>query len=367
MAVPRSIHMPRVLDTNTHLLEALLKRVSEAVKRLRGFREPREENVFQPLAYVSPDDVVIEGHPLRRVVSIFNPGAVLRGRELIVFPRIIPGYYWYVSAIGLIRIDIEKLLSEGLEKPVRVRIAVTPSEHWDLGGCEDARAHELESGSIALLYSGIKPSWTKFHIYGGTSLQGYAELDPGCERVLRKGFLRIVSGGEEYIPSEWRDSAFVESSGGVYSFLTRIKVGDAAVCWRCFLDLESLTIDADTLQPNLVNEDWEYKVGWSTNAVKIDSDAYLVGWHGVGVDNVYRNGLAIVDRDGEVVGVTNYVLSPRHPIEYYGDRPGVVFGCGLVKYRDTVLWIGGAADHMLAIYVAEEKGVMERVRWIKRG
>ena len=368
MTVPTSTQLPRALDSEKSIVEELRRRVEESRKALRGLREPREETVFRALAYIPPDDVVVEGHPLRRVVSIFNPGAVLRGRELLVFPRIIPGYYWYVSAIGFFSIDIEKLLSEGIERPLRVRIAVAPSEHWDLGGCEDARAHELPDGSIALLYSGIKPSWTKFHIYGGTALQSLAVLDKDCGRVLRKGFLKIVAGGSEYIASEWRDSAFIENLGSsIYSFLTRIRISDIAVCWRCVLDLESLSIDLDTLRPNLVNEDWEYKVGWSTNAVKIDSDAYLVGWHGVGLDNVYRNGLAVVDRDGELAGVTNYVLSPRYPIEYYGDRPGVIFGCGLVKYRDLVLWIGGAADHMLAIYVAEEKDVMERVRWIKRG
>ncbi|MBP1357218.1 MAG: hypothetical protein JZD40_01835 [Sulfolobus sp.] len=117
----------------------------------------------------------------------------------------------------------------------------------------------------------------------------------------------------------------------------------------------------------LVMEEWEDKVGWSTNTVKLGKDEYLVGWHGVGKEDiVYRNGLAIVSSSGDLLGITDYLLEPRDVYEFYGDRPGVIFGCGLILRKDELYWVGGLSDYGIGIYTTELPKILENIRWIIR-
>jgi len=354
------------LESCIELVEKLVSKIRQFSSRYRGVRKPVfEEGIFKNIVYITPEDVEID-HIIKKPVSIFNPGAVLINDEVFVFPRIIPGYFWYASAIGFFNVKIEDLLNASLKKPIRVSIALYPKNPWDIGGCEDARAHLVNNDSIYILYTGIVPGIRKFHVYGGRSIQCFAEIDRAL-RVKRSGFLSIRFGEEKYLPADWRDSAFVKSIGKEWSFLTRIAVRNYQVCWRSILDLETLTIDADTLEPALINESWEQKVGWSTNAVEIGKGEYLVGWHGVqNIDKRYFNGLAIVDEEGRVLALTNYLLGPTRIEEYYGDRPGVVFGDGLLKYGDLVVWIGGAADQVIGVYVAELNRILEKMIWISK-
>jgi len=353
------------LEASPDLTSKLLSKVEKAYSKLRGIRKPEANELFKPVCYISPHDVEVE-HPLRKPVSIFNPGALLGDNgKLWVFPRIIPGYFWYPSAVGFFELDIEKVLEGSIEKPVKVSIVVYPRHPWDIGGCEDARASILGS-DIAILYTGIVPGVRKFHVYGGKSIQCLALLSKNLA-LKSSGFLKIAYGDEGYLPSDWRDSAFVEGHGEEWSFLTRISVKGVMVCWRSILNAKELTIDIDTLEPVFVNESWEQKVGWSTNTVKIGKGEYLVGWHGVlELDKRYLNGLAIVGEDGEIKAVTNYILVPSRIEEYYGDRPGVIFGDGLVVYKDLVIWVGGVADQMIGIFVADLNKVLESMIWIKK-
>ena len=107
------------------------------------------------------------------------------------------------------------------------------------------------------------------------------------------------------------------------------------------------------------------KIGWSTNVMKLSSNEYLVGWHGIfGEDLSYRNGLAIIDGEGNLLALSNYLLAPEGLEEEYGDRPLVIFGDALVKHKECLLWIGGVSDYAIGIYLTENKKVFEKLKWI---
>jgi len=119
----------------------------------------------------------------------------------------------------------------------------------------------------------------------------------------------------------------------------------------------------DSLQPILVPEPWEYKVGWSTNTVRLSRGEFLVGWHGMlREDFSYRNGLALVDGEGRLLAVSDYLLVPQGLVEQYGDRSLAIFGDGLLLYRDILIWIGGVSDYCIGIFVAELEDVRSRLR-----
>lgn len=148
--------------------------------------------------------------------------------------------------------------------------------------------------------------------------------------------------------------------------MTRPDFRGIALCWRVEADLKALTMWEETMKPVLAYEGWEHKVGWSTNVLKLSEDEYLVGWHGVLKEDLsYRNGLAIVDRDGDLLAISNYLLAPRGLEESYGDRPLVIFGDGLVKYKDHLIWIGGISDYGIGIFIAELEEALEKLKRIK--
>jgi predicted GH43/DUF377 family glycosyl hydrolase len=73
-----------------------------------------------------------------------------------------------------------------------------------------------------------------------------------------------------------------------------------------------------------------------------------------------------VDGDGNLLAVSDYLLEPKGLKEDYGDRPHVIFGCGLAKYGKYLLWIGGISDYAIGVFATELHKVMEKLRWIKR-
>jgi predicted GH43/DUF377 family glycosyl hydrolase len=86
----------------------------------------------------------------------------------------------------------------------------------------------------------------------------------------------------------------------------------------------------------------------------------------LGEDLSYRNGVAIVDAEGNMLVLSNYVLMPRGVVEEYGDRPLVIFGNGLVRYRELVVWVGGVSDYAVGIFATSLDKLLETLRWIQR-
>ncbi len=341
-------------------------------KKYTGLRSSNVIDVFDRLAYISPEMLNVVNWIRRRPIAVFNPAAVVSGKKLYVFPRMIFGYYHYASVIGVFELDVEELLS-GI-KPgefINTRILIYPTETWELAlGCEDPRVI-IDNNVYIVLYTGVafseknigdKPHVGISKLY---SLQAIAFLDKDLN-VLRKDYFKITGYGRYHVPLVWKDSALL-GSGIRRPMLTRPMVFGEEICWRCIADLDKATAHVDTFKPIFYNESWERKVGWSTNAVELSSNEYLIGWHGVSkTDGVYRNGLMIVDREGEPQMVSKYyLLAPRGLEEMYGDRPAVIFGDGLVKYKEKIIWVGGVSDHAIGIFAADIEKIMEHMKTIR--
>ena len=352
---------PEIEKVRRVLEEKALKSLSHC----RGLRSSRiVDDVFRLVTVVAPRDLVVRGYTRDKPLAAFNPGCVVVGSTALLFPRMVFDYYWYVSCIGIARIDVESLVRGEVPRPLAVNIVLYPTTSYELGrGCEDPRA-TIYGDRILVLYTAVA-SKSPEHCMP-TPYQGLAVLDEGM-RVVEKKVLALEVEGRE-VPFEGvKDSAFLEL-GREATMLTRPMLSKVIGCWRCVVDLDRFVTNVNSMELVMAPEDWEYKVGWSTNAVKIDSDAYLVGWYGVVLDGFrYLNGVAMVDRDGHLLAVSDYLIAPRTLPELFGDRPGVVFGCGLFRHRDLLVWVGGVSDHAIAIYVAELDRVLEVLRYVGPG
>ena len=352
--------MPKVSSIEKKLWE----KANQAIKEQEKIRKPKLEDIFTRRYYISPESLLVDNYLRTKPLAAFNPGAFVKDGRLFIFPRLIFDYYSYVSSIGVAVMDIEKVIDGKLKNPLKVKIILWPEKLWEFGhGCEDPRVSSL-NGSIYILYTGAKHYYVNQGITK-KSVLGFAELNSFFE-IKRRGYFSIASEANKFTPS-CKDSALIKIKDNKATMLTRPIFQNIALCWRAEANLKTLTIPEDTLKPVLLHEEWEYRVGWSTNVVKLSPDEYLVGWHGVLKEDLsYRNGIAVVDGKGELLAISNYLLAPRGLKESYGDRPLAIFGNGLVRYKEYLVWIGGIGDYSIGIFITELSKVLENLKWIKK-
>jgi predicted GH43/DUF377 family glycosyl hydrolase len=342
--------------------ESLRAKIRQAFET-RGIRKPRTEDIFARRCYFAPSDFYVAGYLKSKPLAAFNPGAIGR-EEITLFPRLIFDYYKYVSSIGATTIDLQRLVEGNIETPLMTRIILWPQELWEFLGCEDARAF-LYNDSILMLYTGKGYYYDKNKLLRRDTL-AFAELNLQW-RLKRKGYFTMTSKeGEIFVPPSNKDSAFLKIKQNKATILTRPEINLTRICWRGEVNLDDLSMVEETLEPVMPSEKWELKVGWSTNAIRLSSNEYLIGWHGVVKDDLsYRNGLALVDSDGHLLAISDYLLSPKGLLEEYGDRPLVIFGDGLLTCKDLLVWIGGISDYTIGVFVTEIKEALERLRPVR--
>ncbi len=358
----------------TRLEEQLAKEAQQAVRELQGLRQPRTHDVFQTRLHISPKDLKITNYLRSKPLAAFNPGALLQGDRLLIFPRLVFDYYCYCSSIGVFSLDLHQVLERRIETPLETRVILWPEKLWEFGhGCEDPRVFRSPSNStLYMLYTGSK-HYTHEGQLIKKSVLALAEFAPEPDwKLLRRGYLTVREDGEEFLPDN-KDSTVVAFTSQTRSLqatvLTRPDIitserAKLQLCWRADADFSTLTLC--NLEPVLAFEPWELKVGWSTNAVPLSSDDYLVGWHAVLKDDLsYRNGLALVDAQGRLKAISDYLLVPRGLNESYGDRPLVTFGCGLVLYKEHLIWVGGLSDYAIGIFTTKLGLALEQLRKVR--
>lgn len=341
-------------------MQELLRRAKHALGEKQGLRHDRLQPLFRRVKYITPHQLEVVNYP-RRPLAAFNPGAVLLKNRALIFPRLVFDYYSYTSSVGVFEVRVEELVEPDSQKTYPTTIVLWPQWGWEVDrGCEDPRVSPMKGG-FRVLYTGVgrledgdRP--------GMRAILAYAELDLNFH-LLRKGYFRIHAKGKEYVPNN-KDSAFLTLRKNRAVLLTRpMGLGEIPdLCWRGEANLDTLAIAEETLEPVLVPEPWEYKVGWSTNTVQLGENRYLVGWHGVHRQDLsYRNGLALVDGKGRLLAISDYLLVPEGLVEQYGDRSLALFGNGLLLWRDRLIWIGGVSDYCIGIFVAELPSILQHL------
>ncbi|NLC59630.1 MAG: glycosidase [Armatimonadetes bacterium] len=98
-------------------------------------------------------------------------------------------------------------------------------------------------------------------------------------------------------------------------------------------------------------EPWEaLKVGGGAPPLETEK-GWLMVYHAVDANRVYRLGLALFDREdpSRLVKRVGPIMEPEEPYERQGYVPNVVFTCGLVQRGDEVLIYYGGADYVIGL------------------
>ncbi len=111
-------------------------------------------------------------------------------------------------------------------------------------------------------------------------------------------------------------------------------------------------------------EDWEaLKVGAGVPPIKTEY-GWLIIYHGVSYDRVYRAGAALLDLNEpfKVIGRTKRpILEPKEPYETYGDVNDVVFPTGAYVMDGKIFIYYGSADKVCCLATAEMTALVEHI------
>ncbi len=304
--------------------------------------EEVEKSIFSMEAFLTPERFVLSDYP-RRPTSAFNPAAYVRQGKLVLLPRLIFDDKFYVSSVGICEpISFDDLAKEVIE----TRLLKYPQRIEEINGVEDPRI--TEDGK-KLLTVGVGDNFHKSQ----TMLMDFDGEHLSNERLFY------------FNNSVWetgRDAVLINDK--VLLFRPDA-IPKSFTTYRVFYELKdgSVFIESDGLKAILEIGRGEKKRGFSTNAVKISSNEYLVGWHGALEDTSYKNGFMLVNDEGLPLGITDYLLETTGFLQY-GNRPFTLFGCGLIKLKDKLFWVGGVGDWAIGIFTADLDLAMSKLKWL---
>ncbi len=102
------------------------------------------------------------------------------------------------------------------------------------------------------------------------------------------------------------------------------------------------------------------KVGISAPPIKTKK-GWLLLYHGVSDDSIYRVGAALLDRDDPtkvISRITDYIFSPMESYELKGQISNVVFPCGATVKDGIIYMYYGAGDSVLDVAAAKLEDIL---------
>jgi len=326
-------------------------------------REFKTIDIVKRLGVISPNHIHLKNYPIANPVSAFNASCLvdLSSNTVYVYARIILGYYMYVSAIALMEIPLDDVLSGSVSFcHYPAAIVLYPSIRYDIWGTEDPRVQEI-NGRVYMLYAGRTISYFNPAVRRERTLPILVMCQESrqCVKigaiVLKKGLRELTISDKDAVLLDVgeQDWVFVLHRPHLINerhYLT------ASIIPRAALEPSGSVKEIEVHNTKVVLEPakFELKLGWATPPVVLGPNEYLILIHGVDKEiECYRAFAALLRYDKDlglrVVAVTPcYILEPRMMYEVYGDRPFVVFPCGMCRIgKSELLVVYGAADYVI--------------------
>lgn len=294
-----------------------------------------------------------KGNPVLRprgddweALAVFNCGAVKVGDRIHVLYRAVGDYVTYASRLGYAVFD------EGLNLLERPRDpAFSPDvRFWEMS-IEDPRLVNLE-GEIYVTYVTTPTPAPPLAIRKRLGLPKPKQAFPRCAVAKVEGFkeFRRLGVVTPYDAEERNLVLFPRRINGKYAALHRpanwVGPVDKPSVWFAWLDGIPGVMHGHkvVLKPE---RSWEAKkVGAGPPPIETE-EGWLLIYHGVDENDVYRAGAALLDleRPWKVLARSpEPILEPEEEYEREGDVPNVVFPTGAVLVGEELVVFYGAAD-----------------------
>ncbi len=304
--------------------------------------------------------------------SVFNCGATLtdEGKVVLLYRAVASGYekkpgskgYMnYISRIGYAESD------DGIHFIRRETPLIIPDTDYDLFGCEDPRVTRFKD------IDGIR----YFITYTAMSAPAFSGRGDRVAIASTYDFKEIVKHGEVVPGISDKDAViFPERVNGKIVMFHRIEPNIQIVSFDSFEEMFNSDMGfwkryLGHLEDYVVLEkkfEWEaQKIGSGPPPVKT-SEGWLLFYHSVDKDSVYRCGVALLDLDNPSRVIARSpvpVLEPEEDYEKYGDVNNVVFPEGAVLLGDTVFLYYGAADTCCALATVKLQELLDYLEGCK--
>jgi beta-1,2-mannobiose phosphorylase / 1,2-beta-oligomannan phosphorylase len=264
----------------------------------------------------------------------FNPGTITDDGDLHILYRAVDENK--VSRLAYARSSNGTEILERSQEPL-----IEPSEVWEEFGCEDPRITRLD-GRFYITYT------------------AYSRRGPRIALASTNNFERFEKLGLIGPDRNDKDCViFPERVGGKIAMLHRLRsrvqiayfdnisdLSNSRDFWRDYLDHMD---DYEVIRSKFP---WEQrKVGVGPPPIKTDH-GWLVIYHGVSSDKVYRAGAMLLDLENpaKVLARTKEpILEPQMQFEKQGAVPNVVFPDGLAVIDGTLSVYYGGADAVCCV------------------
>ncbi len=211
-----------------------------------------------------------------------------------------------------------------LDKPV-----FSPASDFEAKGCEDPRLTKI-GDNYYMLYT------------------AYSKNGMRVSMASTGNFITWKRYGVILPDQDDKDAAlFPEKVNGRYMLYHRIEPN----IWVSFSDdLHHWTDHKTIMSPR--KDAWDsLKIGIGAPPIKT-SHGWLMLYHGVDRNMVYRLGFALFDLDDptKLIRRSNEpILEPQEDFERFGQVPNVVFSDAMVQYNENYLVYYGGADNCMAL------------------
>ncbi len=335
---------------------------AEGALEFSSRRKLEVRDIADRLGYISPSRIHMNNYPIDNPIAAFNPAMYLDREYLRVFARIIIGYYMYVSAVALIDIPVDDVLDKHVTNAhYGAELVVYPTTRYDLWGVEDPRVNVVGDDKVAMVYTGRGINYFNPAVRQERTLPVVALSKVGNGRKwVKKGVFVLPKHLRTHIVSD-KDAFLVRTDDGElwlfhrphtddekwHLVVSRVKEDPASVEGLKEISVEDTTI---ILEP----APFEDKLGWAAPPLEISSRRYLALIHAIeNASYSYNVFAALLRYEGKEKGfrvesVTPfYIMGPKTIYEVYGDRPLVVFPCGMVEVDGQLIVSYGAADYVI--------------------
>jgi len=286
----------------------------------------------------SPKNPIIEPRPgiAWEVAGTFNPGAARNGEVIHILYRAVNEHK--ISSLGhATTTDGETIVGRSME-PV-----FAPVDSWEVLDCEDPRITAFDGG-FYVFYTAYSPRGPRVALASTTDFMSYERYG-------------VVA--PDY---DDKDAAlFPELIGGKFAVIHRIAPNIELVFFHSIKRMEKVSqnpysknylkrIETNTImKPKWKWE--EQKVGIGPPPIRTDA-GWLVIYHGVDSNTVYRAGAALLDLENPfrvIARTPEPILEPEEDFERVGVVPNVVFPEGAVVVKDDLKVFYGGADRICCV------------------
>lgn len=265
--------------------------------------------------------------------NIFNPGAVYSNGLFHLLYRSMGADN--ISRIGY-AVSLDGLNFFRFDKPV-----FTPKLISEPRGCEDPRIVNLNN-KFYMTYTAYSENGTRIGLAYTENFISWERLEINWSGVNNKDAV-----------------LFPEKTEGKYVLFHRPTAGEPMGIWIAYSDnLINWDGYREVMSPL---GDWEgKKIGAGAPPIKTEK-GWLLIYHGVDEDGVYRLGAAMFDLLNPSKLLHRHpepILEPEEDYEIYGEIPMVVFACGACEVEDKYYIYYGAADRVVCVAIADKKEML---------